>query len=94
MAGPQELPSELTLVRTTESFTEQTVPQGLRRAHRIADDVWGRLVVTAGSVVFVFEDEPSAPRRLSDGRSQIIPPGRLHRVETPDPTEFHIEFYR
>ena len=89
-----DLPDGLEHVRTTATWSESTVPAALRSAHTVADNVWGRLVVASGSLVFVFEDDPSAPRRVGSGDHQVIPPGRLHHVEFEGPVEFSIEFHR
>ncbi|MEZ5215007.1 MAG: DUF1971 domain-containing protein [Ilumatobacteraceae bacterium] len=59
LPGGRELPGGLVLVRTTPEFTEATVP-ALLRAHRVAEGVWGRLVVIEGAVDFGFEDDPSS----------------------------------
>lgn len=40
-----QLPDGLVLIRTTDVFDNATVPASLLRAHRVADGVWGRLVV-------------------------------------------------
>ncbi len=93
MASP-ELPEGLELVRTTDVFDNDSVPAGLLRAHRVAEGVWGRLVVHTGSVTFVFEDAPDDPITVEAGRSQVIPPGRRHHVELPDPATFAVEFHR
>lgn len=37
-------------------FDQETAPAGLLAARRIASDVWGRLVVHGGSLLFGFED--------------------------------------
>lgn len=88
------LPEGLTYVRTTDDFTPDTAPGGLRRAHRVADGVWGQLVVRSGSVVFVFEDQADQPFPVTAGEKVPIPPSRLHHVEMPDPAAtFAIEFY-
>lgn len=94
-----ELPAGLELARTTPEFDENSVPEGLRRAHHVADAVWGRLVVAAGSVRFVFEDGPDGSpeesgRVVNAGESQVIPPHRRHHVETIGPVSFHVEFHR
>ena len=73
------LPDDLDYVRTTDVFDNTTVPAGLLRAHRVADGVWGRLVVHTGTVTFVFEDEPDRPIAVPAGEAQAIPPGRHHR---------------
>ncbi len=89
-----ELPDGLTLQRTTATFDQHTTPAGLRRAHRVADGVWGRLVVESGSVGFVFDDEPDEVRALAAGDHQIIPPSVLHHVVLDGPVRFAVEFHR
>lgn len=92
--GDGDLPAGLALVRTTDLFDQDSVPAGLLRAHRVADGVWGRLVVHDGTVVFVFEDDPSRPIDVTAPDSVVIPPGRLHHVEIIGPTRFTVEFHR
>ena len=75
------IPEGFVLARTTDVFDNATVPAGLLKAHRVADSVWGRLVVRSGSVRFVFEDEPDAAAVVKAGETLVIPPARLHRVE-------------
>ena len=89
-----ELPAGLAHVRTTEVFDNGTAPAGLRRAHRVADGVWGLLVVHSGALRFVFEDDPDRPVVVIAGDSVVIPPGRLHHVELDGAVTFAIEFHR
>lgn len=89
-----ELPAGLTLQRTTPTFDEQSTPAGLRKAHRVADGVWGRLRVERGSLGFVFEDRPDEVRTVSAGASQVIPPSRAHHVVIVGPVRFAVEFHR
>lgn len=93
MNGP-ELPAGLEHVRTTDAFDVDTVPPGLLRAHRVAEGVWGRLVVRTGRVTFVFDDEPDAPIVVEAGGAVAIPPGRQHHVELDGPATFAVEFHR
>ncbi len=88
------LPAGLVLQRTTPIFDEQSTPAGLRSAHAVADGVWGRLVVEAGSLGFVFEDAPDHERTLSAGDHQVIPPVRRHHVVIDGPVRFAVEFHR
>ncbi|NNE11867.1 MAG: DUF1971 domain-containing protein, partial [Ilumatobacter sp.] len=62
--APRSLPDGLHLVRTTREFDETTVPSGLLREHRIAEGVWGRLVVRDGALTFVFDGETASPSSL------------------------------
>ena len=87
------LPEGLELVRVTAEFDETTVPAGLLRAHRIAPEVWGRLVVRHGAIGFVFEDDTER-RIVRAGEHQIIPPDRPHHVELSGSVCFVVEFHR
>lgn len=91
--GGPVMPDGLVLVRTTPTFTEETVPAGLRRAHRVAEGVWGRLRVEQGSVRFVFEDPPGTSRDVPAGGTVDIPPGVAHRVEPQPGCRFAVEFH-
>lgn len=88
------LPDGVELVRSTPVFDEHSVPAGLLAEHRVADGVWGLLVVEAGSVRFVFEDGEARPAMIGAGDTQVIPPGRPHHLELDDPVTFHVEFHR
>lgn len=89
-----QLPDGLELTRTTDVFSPETAPAGLRRAHRVADGVWGRFVVRTGAATFAFEDDAEHPIAVGAGDSVAIPPGRLHHVEFDGPATFVVEFYR
>lgn len=88
-----ELPSGLELARTTPEFTAESVPDGLLAAHQVAEGVWGRLIVRAGTVVFVVE-ESGDRRTVASGRHQVIAPGVVHHVEPSDDARFAVEFHR
>jgi tellurite resistance-related uncharacterized protein len=94
MTDLPELPDDLEHVRTTDVFDEHSHPAGLLRAHRVADGVWGRLVVHTGSLTFVFEDRMNEPLTIAAGDSVVIPPARLHHVELDGPVTFALEFHR
>ena len=93
-SSPPGIPVGYELTRTTETFGHESVPAGLLRAHRVSDGVWGRLVVRSGTVTFVFEDDAANPHLLNAGESIVIPPARLHHVETSPTAKFAVEFYR
>ena len=88
------MPTGLTLTRTTPSFTAESVPAGLRNAHEVAEGVWGRLLVSAGTVRFVFEDEADHPIEVVAGAHVDIPPQRRHHVEPSPDAVFSVEFHR
>jgi tellurite resistance-related uncharacterized protein len=88
------LPDGLEHVRTTDVFDNTTVPAGLLRAHRVADGVWGNLVIHTGTVTFVFDDQPDDPITAHAGDSVAIPPARQHHLELDEPATFAVEFHR
>jgi tellurite resistance-related uncharacterized protein len=89
-----DLPDEAEFVRVTPDYDEHSVPAGLLAAHRVADGVWGRLVVRDGSIVIVFEDDPEWRYSIAAGSSQVLPPGARHHVEIVGPVQFAVEFHR
>lgn len=91
---PPELPEGLEYVRTTDVFDNDSVPPGLLRAHRVADSVWGRLVMHSGRIRFVFEDAADDPIVVEHDGAVAIPPGRHHHVEFDGPATFVVEFYK
>jgi tellurite resistance-related uncharacterized protein len=94
MTTRPEVPPGFELVRTTATFDNRTVPAGLLAVHRVADGVWGRLVVRSGRVTFVFDDDPDHPIGVDEGQAVAIPPGRAHHLELAEPATFAVEFYR
>lgn len=94
MSYDERLPEGLTLQRTTPVFDEHSTPARLLAAHSIAEGVWGRLVVEAGELGFVFEDAPDERRTILAGERQVIPPARPHHVEIGGPVRFAVEFHR
>jgi tellurite resistance-related uncharacterized protein len=88
------LPPGVLLQRTSEVFTDTTVPAGLLRAHRVATGVWGRLAVLEGRLRFVWEDGQGDALDLVEGDSVVIPPDTPHRVEPAPGTRFVVEFHR
>lgn len=94
MTGSEDLPAGVQLVRTTVKFDQDSVPAGLLRDHRVAEGVWGRLVVSSGHLTFLFEDSDEQPRSVSAGESVVIPPNRPHHLEVDGPVTFVVEFHR
>ena len=89
-----ELPEVLAVVRTTESWDEQTMPAGLRRAHRLAAGSWGRLRVEQGGLRFRAQTHPPLDVIVGANATQAIPPEVEHEVEPRGSVRFFIEFLR
>jgi tellurite methyltransferase len=87
-----ELPAGLDVVRTAGPFDADTLPEGLRRAHRVAPRTWGLLRVLDGAVVFDIETTPPVRVRLHAGDAQPIPPGVPHLLSVEEPFRLAIDF--
>lgn len=94
MTAAPQLPAGVQLVRTTALWDGESAPAGLLSGHRVADGVWGRLIVRTGAVGFVFEDAPDITVQVGAGDSVVIPPARYHHVVLQGPATFAVEFYR
>lgn len=89
-----ELPGGLEVVRTSERWTEATMPAGLRRAHRLAQGVWGQLQVEQGRLRLRVKTEPPIDVVIEPGRAHAIPPEVEHEVEPQGAVSFRVEFLR
>ena len=87
-----ELPADLVVLRVTDTWTESTMPGGLRRDHRVARETWGNLVVEAGRLRFRAATSPPIDRVVGAGGEQPIPPDVVHSVEPLGPVRFRVEF--
>ncbi len=85
-----ELPEGLVKGRRTPTFTVDTVPLALTKAHLTA--AWAVVEVEAGSLEFV--DEATGDRFvLESGARHVIVPGQRHHVEPDDAAAFAVQFW-
>ena len=87
-----ELPAGLHTVRTAGPFDADSVPAGLRTAHRVADATWGMLRVIDGNVGISLDTQPAIVRRLNVGDDQAIPPLVPHRLDVDVPVTLVVDF--
>ncbi len=73
-------------------FDQDTIPAGLRRAHRTAAGVWGLIRIVEGRLLY-RTIEPAAERILDPQHCATIAPGCVHEVEPLGPVRFFVEFY-
>lgn len=87
-----EIPADLAVVRTTATWDERTMPDTLRRAHRVASGRWGRLHVVDGSLRFAAATDPPTDVVLDAPDTHGIPPDVDHFVEPQGAASFAIDF--
>ncbi len=88
-----EMPDAIGWIRVTPVRSEQPMPVGPHRAHRIAESAWGRIAVHDGGLRFVAATSPAIETALEPGSSQAIPPEIDHEVGPLGAVRPSIEFF-
>ncbi len=88
------LPSNLEFQRTTPVFTEETVPTGLRKAHRTKAGTWGRITVLEGRLLYRIHTSPAEEHVLDPDTPGIVEPEVDHDVAPLGQSRFRVEFFR
>ncbi len=78
---------------STPVFTELTLPDGLRKEHKLAEGTWGVLRVLEGTIRFT-DLQTDEERVIGSQDGVTIRPGALHQVATEGPVQLRIDFYR
>jgi tellurite resistance-related uncharacterized protein len=87
-----ELPEAAKFVRSSPEWNAETMPAGLRRAHRLAESTWARIVVDSGRLRYQARTEPPTDTVVGAASVQIVPPTVEHEVEPIGDATFHIDF--
>jgi tellurite resistance-related uncharacterized protein len=92
-----QLPVGLQSYKRTPTFTEATIPAGLKSDHSTKDGVWGLIHVEDGKLRYVVTD----PRRghseailTATQTAGIVEPTIVHHVEPVGSVRFHVEFLK
>lgn len=91
------LPDGLEPYRRTPTFTEETVPAGLLRAHTTKEGAWALIHVEAGRLAYRITDPHRAPVETiltAGGPPGVVEPTILHQVAPLGAVRFHVAFFR
>jgi tellurite resistance-related uncharacterized protein len=86
------LPPGLVAYRRTPTFTETTLPSGLRHRHQTKAGVWALITVVEGRLLFRRLDS-SSEIVLDPTAPGIVAPEEPHEVEPLCAVRFFVEFY-
>jgi hemoglobin len=78
--------------RLTPVFSNDTLPEGLRRAHSTKAGVWGLLKVLKGTILYALEETGECQMVQAPGTVMILPQ-QLHSVEPQGDMEMQVDFY-
>lgn len=86
------LPETARAYRKTTPFSAENTPAALLQAHRTGADIWGKIVLTSGSLLYTIDGRTAYI--LTPETGGVIEPGVLHFVTPLDDAVFYVEFYR
>lgn len=87
------MPADCVPYRRTATFTQDTIPAGLLRAH--SSGIWALIHVMEGKLLYRVGGPRSSERIIGPGdRPGLIEPHRLHEVAPLGPVRFYLEFHR
>jgi mannose-6-phosphate isomerase-like protein (cupin superfamily) len=88
------LPQDAVPYRKTAEFTESTVPAALLSRHSTRPDVWARICVLEGSLLYRILEPVVKEHRLSPENPGIVEPAVPHEVQPLGRVRFFVEFLR
>lgn len=90
----KDLPTNAKAYKRTPTFTQDTIPAGLKKSHSTIEGAWAKIVVEEGRLKYVIETNPPEENQLSPERHGVVEPVVLHHVEPLGAVKFYVEFYR
>ncbi|MRW83004.1 DUF1971 domain-containing protein [Pseudoduganella sp. FT26W] len=90
------IPDTVTHYKSTTVFTQDTVPAAIQRGHTTAGDVWARIRILEGSLLYRITD----PRVLAEevlltpDLPGVVEPQIEHEVQVVGPVRFQLDFHR
>jgi tellurite methyltransferase len=79
--------------KRTALFTEDTVPEGLKKDHATKEDVWAKINVVQGRLLYEVTDH-GVSYELDVDMVGVIEPTVRHRVTPLGTVKFFVEFYK
>lgn len=92
-----EIPAGYESYARTATFTEDTIPQALLRAHTTKPGAWALIHVLEGRLIYRVVDartQPLGQVLRPDAPPGVIEPTMLHFVRPLGPVAFYVEFFR
>lgn len=90
----KNLPAHVKPYRRTDVFDAATIPAGLLKSHRVAEDVWAKLCVLDGTLMYIIEEPLREEILLDSAKPGILEPGISHYVVPHEGVRFYVEFYQ
>ena len=88
------LPSDVEPYKRTPEFSEDTIPKGILANHATKQDVWGRICVLEGQLVYEIVEPEAETVLLSPSKDGVVEPAMKHHVRPVGPVRFFVEFLK
>ena len=88
------LPAGVSSFSRSREFSEDSIPEKLRKEHRTAAGVWGKIVVLEGRLCYRILEPEVQDTELSPELPGIVEPEVTHVVKPLGKVRFYVEFLR
>lgn len=88
------LPEGVSSFSRTPEFSEESIPDGLKKEHRIRAGVWGRIVVLEGRLRYRILEPGIQDEELTPEVPGVVEPEVPHEVKALGKVRFYVEFLR
>ena len=90
----QEMPVEVSPYKRTPTFTQESIPAGLLKAHQTKPSTWGKIIVLRGKLLYRILEPTLEEVHLSPEKFGVVEPSVLHQVQPMGEVSFYVEFHR
>ena len=90
----KKLPENLEGYKKTPVFDQESVPRGLLKDHCTKENVWGKIWILEGELLYTIQSEPIEEIVLSRDRFGVVEPQILHFVTPLGKVKFYVEFLK
>jgi tellurite resistance-related uncharacterized protein len=90
----KQIPIDAICYKSTAEFTQDTIPSGLLRHHSTAPNVWARICILEGSLLYRIFGEVHEVHTLTPGNYGVVEPQVIHEIEAVGPVRFYVAFHR
>ena len=89
-----EMPEGFEAYRRTPVFHGESIPAGLRKAHRTKKGVWAMIRCASGQLKYVIEEPIQKTFMLDSQNPGVVVPEVPHWIEPLDDVEVYVEFFK
>lgn len=90
----KELPDNVQSYKKTNIFDENTVPAGLLKDHSTKANVWGKVTVIKGKLLYTIISNAVEEIELTPDKYGVVEPEVKHFIKPLGQVEFFVEFLK